>query len=308
MSAHTPPEPRIATLTSHLAQLRKSPFDTSNVDKSDGGLTAADVRSALESAEHFVFTAIPDDDEEVKASVEAMKEAGVWRLPYRVCTFEYMARLNVYESDELDAKVRAAFGGKAFHCISLCAEREDGEPGVIATFIKADPGDKHSWVSIYHRRPPHTTIGDLSDPGVIKAYQEGLRRGGMSVVGLGVGNSDSVGAITSGCLVALATKGIRRERWIGDKKVLVGRKEPRDAYTRVMVAECMDTGQGHSVPGERHKVRLHLRRGHIRNQPHGPGRRYTRAIYIQPMLIGYEEEGRITHDHYEAYPQEHTHA
>jgi hypothetical protein len=128
-------------------------------------------------------------------------------------------------------------------------------------------------------------------------------KGVVEVVINGTASGDSIPAICSTCLVMLATRGIRRERWIGMKQVLIGRKEPSDAYTRVMVAEA-SSSQGHGVTsaGERHKVRLHLRCGHTRKQPHGPGRRFTRVIFIEPTLVGYVEEGTVHHNYYEVYP------
>lgn len=38
--------------------------------------------------------------------------------------------------------------------------------------------------------------------------------------------------------------------------------------------------------GSHASPRMHFRRGHIRNQPHGPNRTERRLIWIQPMLIG----------------------
>lgn len=303
---------RIITQTSHLAQLRKSPYAINQTDKA----VSADIKTGLERTEHFLFTAVPDHDDDVAKSIAAMQEADVWRLPYPVCTFEYRAQLHVYDNAPLDRKVKHAIGGEAFDCISLCVERADGSPGIIATFIKIDPANKRSWTAIYHAATdgdPARDVDDIGgttadpagvDPAVFDAYRAGKRAGSMSVVGLESGTAASVGQIVSACLVALATRGIRRERWIGDKKVLLGRTEPENAYTRVMIAEAATGEGGHAMPGERHKVRLHMRAGHIRNQPHGPGRRYTRAIYIAPMLVGYEEEGTITHEHYEVYPHE----
>ena len=44
-----------------------------------------------------------------------------------------------------------------------------------------------------------------------------------------------------------------------------------------------------SADGTGGPVRPHLRRGHIRNQPHGPGNSEVRRIFIQPMFINADQ-------------------
>lgn len=270
---------RTPTQTSHLAQLRKANVEC--VEKAD----KAEIDRLLAKTEHFVFTALPAADDEIRASAKAMEEADVWHLPYPVCTFEFDAGLTLAK--------QTVFQGDLFRFIVLCVEK-NGTPHIEHTLIRSTKNG-HRWIACKFYRGDEEGVpliaGHAGDPTMVEVD-----------VNAGVHHGDIVDTI-SVCLVTLATRGIRRERWIGDKKVLVGRKEPRDAYTRVMIAETIEAGQGthETAPGERHKVRLHLRRGHIRNQPHGPGRRFTRRIWIEPMLIGYAEEGTIHHDHYEAY-------
>jgi hypothetical protein len=275
--------PRTTTDVSHLQQLRKG---TIALDRT---ISEAPIRRLLNKTEHFVFTAVPEWDEEILASVEAMCDAGVFRLPYPVCTFEFSANLL------LDGEIKYPNE----RTIVLLTETESG-PRLDHWFVRSGK-NKHQWIGISFEGDG----GDPREPLLTDNFRVGIRVDGHSE------NATTRGGISALCsclLVALATKGIQRERWIGDKKVLVGRKEPADAYTRVMVAETLSTGQGHRTPGERLKVRLHLRRGHTRNQPHGPGRQYTRVIFIEPQLIGYAEEGRVTHEHYEAYPHQEQHA
>lgn len=51
------------------------------------------------------------------------------------------------------------------------------------------------------------------------------------------------------------------------------------ARYRVLRQKTLPTGT-HASP------RLHWRRGHLRNQPHGPGRTLRKLVWIEPMLIG----------------------
>jgi len=252
---------------SHLAQLRKAQID--HLAKSG----AEDVRDLLSKTEHFVFTGIPvRDHPDICASAEAMKEAGVWRLPFPVCTFEFDA--------ELTHNGERAFPRRASRMILICTE-STGEPTICYSFIRAT---KHAWVN----QPLDPALGIN-----VQVEHDGVRYG-------------DVMEIAATCLVLLATRGIRRERWTGDRPVLKNRSEPRDAYTKVLVREASEE-QGHSdAQGDstdRCRVRLHLRRGHIRHQPVGPrSAGKTHMIWIAPMLVGYAEEGTIEHSHYERRP------
>lgn len=47
--------------------------------------------------------------------------------------------------------------------------------------------------------------------------------------------------------------------------------------------------QSKTVDGTHAKPRMHWRRGHVRNQPHGPGRTLRRLIWVEPVLVGAPE-------------------
>lgn len=239
-------------IVSRVRQLKKCFIDMPR------GSNRRELDQMVENAEDFVFTALPENDEEFTATVAAMKEAGVWRLPYPVSAFEYTATLTTREGTE-----------RGIYPLILICNEVDGLPHVAYALIKSD--DPHVWVAA------SIDTDDFEFKGMTNSMEC--------------------------CIVALATKGIRRERWSGDRPVLLSRKEPSNAYTRVMVAECVEAGQG-SPGSDRCKVRLHLRRGHIRRQPHGPGRAYIREIWINPMLVGYIEEGEIHHESYAVYTKE----
>jgi hypothetical protein len=49
---------------------------------------------------------------------------------------------------------------------------------------------------------------------------------------------------------------------------------------------------GHHAP-----PRLHWRRGHVRRQRYGIGRRRTKTIWVAPVLVGDAERGVVTHDY-----------
>jgi hypothetical protein len=264
---------------SHLAQLRKATItELTRKERHD-------ITDALAKTEHFVFTALTEaNDPEVLESAKAMQEAGVWHLPFPVCTFEFDAEILV-------GGRRPYPEGTANRFILICRETDDQGPQADYMFIRAT---RHAWV-----RSP-ISQDDMSAKAVAAAER------GEALVEFAIDTGKShqhAGEIGANCLVMLATRGIRRERWSGDRPVLKNRTEPRDAYTKVLVREASEE-QGHSDAHggatDRCRVRLHLRRGHIRHQPVGPrSAGQTRMIWIAPMLVGYAEEGTIEHTHYE---------
>jgi hypothetical protein len=232
----------------HKMQLRKAHIDARN-GKPPRDL--AQIHRDLDRAEHFMFTATPDDDDaEIAASIEAMKATGAWRLPYPICSFEFRAEITVNGRPEIKPQPE--------WFIVLLVE---GEPDFIRhTFVRAS---SHAWC--------------LAD-------EPSSRHDAARIVGA--------------CLVALCTRGIRRDRWIANRQAAPGRPEPRGiAYTKVHIQEAL--AGGNATMTERRRVRLHLRRGHTRQQPYGPGRQQIRLIFIEPCLVGYADDGEIHHTQYQ---------
>jgi hypothetical protein len=260
----------------HLQQLRKAKVISFVEDETrvfaKRGLD--NVYHALDKAEHFLFTAIPEDNEEIDASVEAMKEVGVWRLPYPVTTFEFTATLvpvgmKSRGGDELQKIER---GSRHTMIVVAMEECENGEgeltkmasAGFVRWIFSRHPTNKAEWLSM----------------GSELAH-------------------DEVQRIFNALMVILHTRGIKRERWSGDHKLLKHRPEPANAYTRVLIRETAEAGHGATILGDRCRVRLHLRRGHKRDQSYGKGRALTRTIWIEPCLVGYADEGVVEHEEYE---------
>lgn len=259
----------------HLNQLRKAKIysfiDDESMVYTPKGTDA--VKRALDKAEHFMFTAIPDADKEVDASVQAMKEAGVWKLPYSTCTFEFVGSLiptGVKSNKDNELKLFGDEPGRVIILVAVeQAENRNGElvnmadTGYVRWIFTRHLYNKNEWLDL-GAELPHTEVQ----------------------------------RVFNAMLVTLHTRGVKRERWSGERKVLPNRPEPANAYTRVMIREAVAGGQGTAVAGDRHRVRLHLRRGHIRNQPYGAGRKSTRPQWIEPMLVGYDDEGVVEHETY----------
>ena len=103
-------------------------------------------------------------------------------------------------------------------------------------------------------------------------------------------------------LALLCVRGVEKEKIVPtealQKARLRRRKEPLNTITVVRIQKHMK-GDERGPAGERMAVRLHLRRGHYRRQHYGPGNVKIREVFIEACLVGYEDQGIITHDHYE---------
>ena len=259
----------------HLNQLRKARVISFIYDEmkvlADRGMT--EVREVLSKAEHFMFTAIPDDDEEIQASAAAMKQAGVWKLPYPVTTFEFEGFFKPTDMKSNNGHTLRKFEPDASHVVIIVAMEEavNREGHTVDMAIV----DYVRWIFVRHISNKLEWLNMAPELPHVE-----VRR------------------IFSALMVALHTKGVMRERWSGDHKILSGRKEPANAYTRVMIRETTAAGHGTAVVGDRHRVRLHLRRGHMRQQPYGKGRQHVRLQWIAPMLVGYADEGVVEHEAY----------
>lgn len=267
---------------SHHLQLRKSRIEWCKSGWPTSKPDLAGIRRQMERAEPFLFTALPavEDQEEIRASVEAMQAADVWRLPYPVCTFEFRALLALKDVPE----------GVA----AITQQRPEGEVFIAVLDESAAP---HFVTEFFLRASDRAWIACMVDGDIRRTEPD------HEPMHLSDGKATStVTDMVHSCLVLLHTRGIERERWIGDQRVkphLIGRNEPRNAYTRVMVREAAERqGDSHTSGDTRHRVRLHLRRGHTRQQHHGRGRTLTKAIWIEPTLVGYREEGEVRHAAY----------
>lgn len=257
----------------HKQQLIKA-AEKGTIDNYKGNSKA--LIKVLQQAEHFMFTAEGNsDDKEIKASIEAMREANVLRTPYPLCTFEFETHFQGTDGSFL-------FHGQSRTVLLLLKEYE---PFVHGVFINTRLHGKETWFAIDFQaeetiEPSNRTLVDIGVTDGSHIMLTGLEQA----------------ALTG--LVLLRTKGVRRERWAGTRKLIPGKPEPRITYTKVLVQEASDAGYGIAGADPRKRVRLHLRRGHIRHQPYGPGRNQTRMVFIDPMLVGYVEDGEIAHTEY----------
>lgn len=245
---------------------------------------------SLRFAQRFILDAGDISQKEVAASCEAMYEMDLFRLPYGIIYTEMSVAMETRESGkrlssrvclltaELDDVGRRAvedpFAPACFMTRAMINFSEiDGQnvyrffPGV---FISGPTG--------------FVQFTSFKDVEVDKTTQEYFLSCG-----------DAFGKCLQTLIVLLETKGVEKEFIETHKTKLISRDTPVNGYTIVRNYRSK-TSSGRIIE-ERKRVRLHLRRGHIRRQRWGRGNKWEKKIWIEPTLVGYEEEGRIEHDY-----------
>ena len=234
---------------------------------------------ALGMSQRFILDADEVSLTEVNASAIAMKEAGVLHLPFDFCYTEVKTALVSSSSD-----LRPIVGRL---CL-LSFKNSDHRLGFDCDFR----------TTLFFNLPElhgKTHFAWLPGSIISGAYNEYFQ----PIAGYNLEPDatksivQSVGQALRCLLVLLQTKGAEREFVPTGKTSLISRDFPVNGYTIVRNYHSRDSS-GRRIE-ERKRVRLHLRRGHVRRQRWGRGRKYEKIVWIEPMLVGHEEEGRIEH-------------
>lgn len=234
-----------------------------------------------ETITQICLDAIPDRDavDELISSAELLREHGQFHLPF--------------ESVFIGLPTK---GG--YTVASLLEEPEGAIFAFYSQYIHDNDDPTWRWhvydgVHIIH---PHQS---LLNPNTLSADM----MLGLSIApGKNMEASKDALRLSIAALTLMHTKGVRSEVIRAPEKLnkarLKKRKHPLNDITIVRVQEHMD-GRKTGTVGERHRPRMHLRRGHYRDQRYGPGRQKVRKVWIHPCIVGHEEDGTILHSHYE---------
>ena len=100
--------------------------------------------------------------------------------------------------------------------------------------------------------------------------------------------TDRVSALMLKLLVVLNTQQTLVEygTCVRPQRFKHGRVKQRELWSPNLIGWHYRPAQAVEAQGTHAKPRLHWRRGHVRNQPHGPGRTQRRLIWIEPFLVG----------------------
>lgn len=220
---------------------------------------------------------IAEVDKELTASVGAMCDAGVHRLPFPQCVFlspsgtMVQALLAMQEPE-----------GGTIILVSALTDTRSGKWAVSPVMVKItypyklEPvlPDVRPWAEEYFNYP-------ITEGGQTWLVRDWHHKQITGMVG-----------VLNRMLVLLSTSGIE-VRKVHTKTNLVNRDDPEYTYHELYIHGLSgNIGSGTKIT-ERKRVRLHLRRGFERkNQPYGPGRRYRKRVWVRPALVGYQEEGQ----------------
>jgi hypothetical protein len=104
--------------------------------------------------------------------------------------------------------------------------------------------------------------------------------------------TDRVSALMLKLLVVLNTRPslVEYGRCERPQRFKHGRLKQRQLWSPNLIGWRYRPAQPGEPTGAHASPRLHWRRGHVRNQPHGPGRIQRRLIWIEPQLIGVDQD------------------
>ncbi len=109
--------------------------------------------------------------------------------------------------------------------------------------------------------------------------------------------TDRVSALILKLLVVLNTRQTLVEygACVRPQRFKYGRLKQHELWSPNLIGWHYRPAQAAGAQGTHASPRLHWRRGHIRSQPHGPGRMQRKLIWIEPMLVGmdHQEAGKV---------------
>jgi len=280
----------------------------------------------LRNAQEFILDHFIDDEDlpELLESAQCLHKLGIFKLPFPVCTFQIpvagdmtiMAILsdemvNQWHKNHFVAKcisiqmfttVPSLYGkawqhftpGDCVFAINALDVRKE------LRFVREGHGANEQWrILLDDWEEPIECDDEMDD--ILKTLPPDLQYLSERMSAAEVARSTIKQAIA--CIALIHTKGIRKQVIVAPEKLnkarLKCRKEPINACTVIRIQEHLQRETVRGPAGERHRMRLHTRRGHLRHQHYGPRNSKIRQILIAPCLVGYEEEGIIIHDHYE---------
>lgn len=252
----------------------------------------------MREAVKFELPPIPESFLEIDATLKILLEADLLRMPYNNCYLEI-----VYQSRKIGLLVMDAGTNLLEHPYSNLDTAPFFKHMLTrhALYLFYDKSRLKSWeetVAVlnitnanccsFHADNTHHVVTDANT--IIQLVKFGVQ-------------------MTGWLMFLLASPAISQIRYTKpaqlNKSRLLKRREPIDDYTKVMLPgfgarlKVGEAAEGEDEPSSpRKRVRLHWRRGHLRNTAYGIGRTLHKQQFIAPTLVGYEEEGRIYHLQY----------
>lgn len=216
--------------------------------------------------------------EEIEATVQAMKEFGIYRLPYD--TGEIVIRIHHGKLNGHQIVTEA----KGLRENEVFTEEVVFYPGVskghLAAYKAHIAANPVSWA---YTNKDHSELQEGQPPDV-EVVHLGVGLEGKQVVYRvrEIRKQDARKFFFDGLVVLLASKGLSKiSRKSGLAKLGIGKKTG-EYITTLRLEQNLSS---HETVRPGHPIRPHLRRGHIRMQPHGPGNSLRKAMWIEPCFV-----------------------
>lgn len=222
-------------------------------------------------------------DKEFRLSLLDMKKAGVLKLPYKDIVVEFPAsgKGSIYHRIVILSEASEIYANDVMGMSFTLNRDEHGDyltvAGSVSGLTITEGVDKDAWLRIEgHVAKWVPSKSPVNDDLIKKTYEK-----------------DSSNVAIAWYLVALvmSTKGVQKDvinpEKLNKQRVKSGKPSvPTHTYLRIGHVYQRD---GSSVKyDERKSPRPHWRRGHIRNVRHGAGRKETRPVWIEPMLVAFQ--------------------
>lgn len=207
-----------------------------------------------------VWTAL--DDEEIAATVDGMREMGIYELPY--------VSGNIIIRIHLPAK-----NGQIFHEVSGIRDGEEFKEQIIV--YPDAPPHALAWYKQNPAKAAHPDGDPLVDMGITIEKKRIVHRFGTLF-----SPEQSRKMYRDGLVVMLASRGLAKnskQRKLA--KLGIGKKDNEYVTTIRMERDL----ERHESIREGSPVRPHLRRGHVRMQPHGHANSLRKKIWVEPCFV-----------------------
>lgn len=215
-----------------------------------------------------VWRALTASEEEILATIAGMQEMGIYELPY--CAGEIIVRLRIPNDSKAEV----------FHEARGLREGEEFKE----EFIVYPNVPRHA-IDWYRQNRANCTTPEgetLVDRGITVEKKRIVHR-----FGLRYEPEESRKYFRDGLIVLLASKGmVKQSKETKLAKLGIGKKD-NEYVTTIRLGQSLEC-DGSTKAGS--PVRPHLRRGHVRMQPHGPANSLRKKIWVEPCFVNADED------------------
>jgi hypothetical protein len=206
--------------------------------------------------------------EEVKATIEGMKELGICRAPFDQMDILVQERelFKIYKTSVTSQREYERMQADLEHSsreIIFRYDNQQAHPKVVQCLMEGAP---HQWVNMVD-----FLLECTAAEGAPRDYTKTVYEIGLELLDI--------------LIALLATRNVVKE--VKECKTLrlgIGRKDRHQYTTTLKIGQLVEQVDGPDSASGLTR-RPHLRRGHIRRQHHGPKNELVKSIWIEPVFV-----------------------